>query len=298
MRTTLAILLLLLSLIAAGCIDNPPASAATAPGQAAMATLEASEDGAINVLVTDDSFAPIAGAGVGILESSLQATTDAAGRVRLSGLPAGLYTVAAQQLGFSSATRRVDLAAGDTVDVAFQLTPITIIDAYHETYIFEGFITCGAGLIQVRLITVCGRTGTGTPAGDVNVDPNHKDEYKHPVQPGIVGLVGELVWTSTAPLSAKEFTLDLYKGWICVPFCEWDEEYGGETGASPVVTRIDEPLEGIDKPDTEVSFVVGVPGQSDEPPFVIFIIQQEYTIYSTHFYGEAPPEDFVARPDA
>lgn len=110
--------------------------------------------------------------------------------------------------------------------------------------------------------------------------------------------VGELVWTSSAPLAAKEFTLALYQNWRCTPFCSSDNNYGGTTGKSPVVHRAEGPFAGLKKGPATISHIVGLPGQSADPPFVILVVEQDYNIYSTHFFGDAAPENFSARPDA
>lgn len=287
-----------LAVVLAGCVAGEANPAAGPVNQPAQPVADA-ETGAVSVLVTDDALAPLAGAVVGLLETRDEAVTDASGRAAFNDLAPGTYTVVAQQLGYESAARKTEVAAGVVAEVVFALAPIPVVEAYHTVLIFKGYITCGAGLLVVRLVTVCGTTGYETPVGtyNVTVDPNHKDEFKQEAHPGILMVVGELEWSSSAPLSAQEFTLALYQGWICTPFCSSDFNYGGETGGSPVVLR-SEDLDGVKDQPVTISHIVGVPGSSADPPFVIFIVQQAYTIYSSHFFGELAPEDYAARPDA
>lgn len=161
------------ALVASGCVGGEANSPAAAPGAPSGQPITGAETGVLNVLVADDSLAPIEGAQVGLLEAKMEAATDDAGRAVLAELDPGTYTAVAQKLGYESSAKKVQITAGQATEVVFQLVSLPAVEAYHNTFIFRGHITCGAGLIVVRLITVCGTTGTGTPAGNLTVDPNH-----------------------------------------------------------------------------------------------------------------------------
>lgn len=294
-RSAASAWLLALLVIASGCTagnaDELSGSSASPPPVADPGD----ETGVLSVLVTDDSLAPLEGASVALPDSNSEATTDIGGRASFADLPPGTYTLFVQKLGYESAGRKVEIVAGQTLEISVPLVPVSLVVAYHQTLIFRGHISCGAGLIVVRLITVCGTTGS--PAGNITVDPNHKDEFRQTGVPELQMIVGELVWSSTAALTAKEFTLGLYQNWRCTPFCSSDNNYGSATGKSPVVHRAEGPFAGLKKGPATISHIVGLPGQSAEPPFVIFVVQQDYWIYSTHFFGDPAPEAFTASPD-
>lgn len=207
----------------------------------------------------------------------------------------GTYTLLVQRLGYESVARRVSVAADATVEVAIRLVPIAVEEAYHLTFIFRGHITCSAGLIAVRLITVCGTTGT--PVGNVTVDPNEKNEFRQNGTPALKTVVGEVVWVANAPFAAKALQLNLYQNWRCTPFCSSDHQYGSAGGPSPLVLRSSAPFAGLKQKPATISHFVAVAGSTSDPPFIILVFQQDFNFYSTHFFGAEAPEDFAARPD-
>jgi hypothetical protein len=287
------IIALILTLTAlAGCVsgDDDPA-----PTDLRGAEAFDDETGGVAGVVLDDEDRPVPGAQVALLDLGLETTASQEGRFTLRNAPVGSHTLAAQALGYDTASQRVTVEAGRTTETLLQLTPIVVVEPRHETLIFEGHITCGMGLIVTRIVTGCGTTGT--PVGPVTVDPNEKNEFIQEATPEHMTIVAEVSWTPAAALAAREFDVDLYKGWVCTPFCSWDEHYGSQQGPSPVTLVAEGPFDGIDEP-SDVSHIVSVPSDEDDPPFVIIVIQQDFTLYSTHFFGLPAPDGFSARPDA
>lgn len=77
--------------------------------------------GTIDALVTDTSLAPIEGATVSIIGSSVLAVTLQNGRVQIRTVPEGRHHLSIQRLGYRPLFAAVDVAAGDTVRSSFTL---------------------------------------------------------------------------------------------------------------------------------------------------------------------------------
>lgn len=93
---------------------------AAAPAAAQQAgTLE-------GTVVTAAAGEPVAGATVQ-LEGARQAVTDAAGRFRIGGLPAGAYTVVARRVGFADGRASAQVAAGGTSSVRIALAEQSLL---------------------------------------------------------------------------------------------------------------------------------------------------------------------------
>lgn len=292
-RGLLVIVLLVPAVALAGCVGSETEALGGPGAESAAAD---SESGVVRGIVTTDEQSPLEGALVALVEVGLENRTDESGLFVLRGVAPGDYTLAVQKLGFESAASRVQVEAGQTVERSITLAAIQVADPFHETLIFEGHMTCGMGLIVVTIVTGCGTTGT--PVGNVTVDPNEKNIFDQVAQPGLLSVVGELVWTQAAAVAATELELDLYSGWTCTPFCSVDEDYGGTQGPSPVVLVVTDEFDDIEEEPITIQHVVSVDSQEDDPPFVIIVLQQDFTLYSTHFFGEPAPEGFAARPDA
>lgn len=277
----------------AGCVGGDAPGAESSPDDVEPDA----ETGVVRGIVTTDEQTPLGGALVALVDVGIENVTDDSGRFVLGGVPAGAHTLAIQKLGFESAAKRVDVAAGQTVELAIEVVAIQVVEPYQETFIFEGHITCAMGLVVVTIVTGCGETDTGTAVGNITVDPNEKAIFDQPGRPGLLNVVGEMVWTQAAAFAATELNLDLYRGWYCDPFCSVDEDYGNAAGPSPVVL-VSEDFDDIEDTPVTIQHVASVDSQSDDPPFVIIVLQQDFTLYSTHFFGEPAPEGFAARPDA
>lgn len=95
---------------------------ALAPLGGAGAAHGQEETSALLVTVTSHgSGRPVMGARVSVVGTGIAAATDAAGRLRIAGVPSGVQTVEVRRLGYSTRLRLVDLEAGRSVPVAFQL---------------------------------------------------------------------------------------------------------------------------------------------------------------------------------
>ena len=78
--------------------------------------------GALVVTVTSqESGRPVMGAKVAVVGTSIAATTDAAGKLRVAGVPAGVQTVEVRRLGYATRLKLVRLDPGQTAPLDFVL---------------------------------------------------------------------------------------------------------------------------------------------------------------------------------
>lgn len=83
----------------------------------------AQQPGTVSGRVTDAANkAPLAGARISIVGTTLTTSTNADGRYRLTGVPAGAQTIRAYQIGYSAGTKAVTVAAGDNPGQDFALS--------------------------------------------------------------------------------------------------------------------------------------------------------------------------------
>lgn len=243
----------------------------------------------LTVLVTDDSLTPLEDVTVQVRETEHQKTTNADGVARFAFNESGSYTIDAQRLGFESQSKRADVPANGEARVEFQLPAIRVAEAFHETYIYEGFMACGGGLVAVAFTSGCN-------------DSNHQVAFDTNVTTDVQTIIGEMVWEQTSSLSAEQLRMTMGINEDCSSFCEYEEEYVDEQGSSPVYTRADADFDGItDNEEEELIPVrqrVWTPFSSDGTVPVIIVIQQPFQIHTTVFYGEEAQNGFSALPDA
>lgn len=103
---------------AAGLAAPRAAPLADASAEARQKTADSST--VVTGRVTDEAGAPLANVQVAVAGTALGTLTDAAGRFRISSVPAGEHVVAAQLLGFETAAQRLAVA-GDSTAVSFRL---------------------------------------------------------------------------------------------------------------------------------------------------------------------------------
>lgn len=284
--------------LVSGCVGSGDAAT---PAGGADSVPRVAEPGTarIDVLVTDDAFAPLEGVAVVVSETQQSVATAADGRVAIVGLAPGSYTLFAQRLGFESGAKRVDLEADAVASVHFQLQPLALVDAYHLTLVLRGYMACGGGLVIVAF-TFCGTYTQPTPVGNVTLpplDPNHRVFFDQDGTPQHKSIVAELVWTPGAALAATAMQLQLWQNHRCYPVCDPEYDYGGAEGRSPVVLLSDGPFKGLKEGPATITHTVWTPFSTPDPPYVVLTVQQTFMLYSTHFFGLDAPEDFAARPD-
>lgn len=89
-----------------------------------------SAGGVIDGLVTDSALAPLNGAAVTILQTTLRVETGESGRFRIVRIPAGSYLLTVRHLGFAPVASVVTVEPDDTLRLSFMLQPsIPVLDA-------------------------------------------------------------------------------------------------------------------------------------------------------------------------
>lgn len=105
----------------------------------------AQAQGTVVGTITDTAGQPLSGVQVVAVGTQRGALTGADGRYTIAGVPAGERQIRATSLGYRAETRRIDLAAGETVTVDFQLaTSAVALD--------EIVVTGTAGGVERRAI--------------------------------------------------------------------------------------------------------------------------------------------------
>ena len=135
--------LLLVSIVLAGCSDDPPSAATQDEGvfagldESAEAT---STTGAIAGVVVDEAIRPVPRANVTLVAAGKNVTTDDEGRFAFEGLEPGTYFLDAAAHRFAKAQVSADVAAGEVSTVRILIARLTTVEPYQQTLNFEGFI--------------------------------------------------------------------------------------------------------------------------------------------------------------
>lgn len=136
MRSRIAALLLIGLLALAGCAAKDPgpaqASATSAPASATVGDGAPEDTGVLRGLVVDDETVPIPGATVGLTKLDAEVKTDEQGRFEFLGVPLGKTDIVAAKLGYDSVSKRVDVVAGEPMEITLALQPLAVDEAYVE----------------------------------------------------------------------------------------------------------------------------------------------------------------------
>jgi hypothetical protein len=280
-------LLVVVGVVFSGCVASD-AKVANDPADPAVAPPPSDTEGQIRGTVTDDALTPIAGAQIGILNSDPQVvvTTNAAGQFTLVGLVPGTYAVAAQSLGHESATRSVEVLAGQVTDISFVLTEVAVRgEARYQTLIGQGYFACGAYLV----VTSWGNL-------DVCVWDDHQPrfEFEAPKE-GLVAILQEVIWTQSTGLTAQELQVYLEYKPVCDPFCDSEKTFASSSGSSPIRNYVDVEGELDDMEEDPVPLASMTFPDGHDTPVIVF--QQRMTHYITLIWGDHLPESFTAIPD-
>jgi hypothetical protein len=84
--------------------------------------------GVIDGRVSDEGFAPIAGAIVEIVHPAIRVETGESGRFQLLAVPPGQYLVVVRKLGYRPVVGVVELPASDTVRIDYTLEKLSMLD--------------------------------------------------------------------------------------------------------------------------------------------------------------------------
>lgn len=293
MRGSLVVLTLAMVAISAlsGCSSKT--STATATGtDGQLNTDQAIQDinvkatsttGIIRGVVVDAAIHPIVGAMVSVQtkEKVLYANTTSNGAFGFGNLQPGTYFVRAHKLGYGDQQASADVKAGDSTP---QLTKILLLpDAsasrpYAVLDSWKGFLQCGAG----EGATNSTPDPTNQVPNGVGVNPcafTGSDNVHIVIMDRMPTVAqAELVWTNTQSagddLSINYFLDGSGTG-----------SFKQKSGTSPVIISANgTEINNANKGDLNLTVRV-FPGSSG--PAVV-VVQQEFTIYTTVFYGFEP----------
>lgn len=308
-RDALAMTIAMLTVSLAGCVGGGgPADAADDP----TGPVDFSEDtGAIQGVVLDTEQVPLADAHVGLPDLDRTAATDENGAFSFSNVPPGTHTLFAQRLGYESVGQRVNVVAGDVIDVQITLSVIPVEEPYQIEIIQDGLFGCGVRVDPVIGVAVCGVLS-------LYLNLTQYDQFlltwelPEPTDPWETG-VFETEWESNQILGRG---LRVY--WEVLG-CSNDEDFRFDRteGVNPIIARSDaEDIEDIiengqeddpscnDAPENcheEACFLqsrtFAAANTTGQDVDVGFTFQQRYRQYLSAFYYEAAPEDYSAIPD-
>lgn len=315
-RASLAAGLLLVAALA-GCSDGDGKLDAS---DGATATT-----GILRGLVVDEAIRPIADAQVRATAEGkdLNATTDAGGLFRWTGLEPGAYVVEVSKPFYAPHRQAVVVQAGvDEPELArFQLVFEPASVPFAQVYQYDGFFECGSNIVRAcsqpniaTWIVLCAQTGIclGNVTNDRSLLFQHIDGPPSFLQ-------SELVWKETLP-TATEFTLLMGGG--------TEEElrsgvnlpaYNITSGPSPLLGRVtnhegpdawckrvpDPPCEDPVLNNSGIGLTRALLVQVDAGPSIKtplcgtitpcavgYSMQQPFTMYTTAFYGYEPPDEW------
>ncbi|HEX9816136.1 MAG TPA: carboxypeptidase-like regulatory domain-containing protein [Candidatus Thermoplasmatota archaeon] len=297
---------LLLMAAVSGCVaEGAPAVAAP---EAQPAEFDETTGG-IEGLVHDDNFLPVSNAIVALGDlPEIQGTTDEGGRFSFSHVPAGEHTLFVSALGYESAGKSIEVAAGIVTQMDFILVVIPIETPFYEIKTLSGLFGCGTSwrpAVVYSGIAICG-------ALDIVGDPTNADNFllvwqtTGPVEAWSAA-VFETVWTSN-----QAFGSGLSVNWEkngCANVA--DARFVRTAGHSPLRARLagEEFAEKMDNVtdnscSDECTFddcrlmtrVFSMPDTlgASSPADVGFTFQQVFHQYLTEFYYDDGPETFSA----
>lgn len=277
----------------AGC-SGGDGDAASTDGPSGPADLDDTK-GTVVGLVQDEELSPVANATVAIVEAGVETTTDASGTFRLTNVPEGAHTLFVQKLGFESIGKTVAVVAGGTAEITITLERLPTQEPYHEVFQQTKKVDWG-----VRVVPAVG----GLAGGDQSWDYETSDRTDV-----MQDMFIEMEWEGTQALAGGmrlRVEVDGEANNLDYTFCvlEGDSPLTCLTGVSAsennITKIIDNDHSDCPADDTcEIQWrgFTGTGNTGQDADFGV-MVDQEFTVYTTHFYYGAMPEGFSARPDA
>lgn len=283
----LRVLPVALAVLLAGCVNDAfsPLGGERPAAQDAPADLppgelpDRSTPGQLKGVVTSEALVPLRGANVTLLSLNRTILTGEDGAFHFAGLPNGRTLVYAQAAGHFGKTQAATIRNGTVVTLDFRLTPLPVVEPYHESVELAGLIACDGVAI--------GPTGK-QEVHCGSADPNDKRVLEMEIGPKAKSIIVEVVWTPVVPTAkALRFRLET------VGFGASDAVLANATG--PSVLRLEIASPSLEKyyPGGGTVRVVADPAPSiageESGTDAGFAAQQTFTVYLTTFY-HAPAE--------
>lgn len=273
-----ALALLVLALVAAGCVGSDAASVGSAVDRLTGPTEEElrATPGSIEGLVLTPSLAPIPGARVTLLRENVSTTTDGGGFFRFASLANGAYLVAAEAEGYEARAAQATATNGTVFELNLTLAPSPRLDPFVEERELAGLLACG-----VETDTPEGRRSLACSGAD----PNHRDRFEVDLLPDAQGLVVELVWDAEGNPGASRLVLELET----VGYGALDESLGAAQGEGGYARlEVDPALLAKYYPEggRYRAIVRLAPG---DPPSVAYAFGTPFTLYASAFHHAPAP---------
>ncbi len=282
-----------LGVMLSGCFGGS-GDAAETDGPAGPADIDDTA-GTVVGLVQDDEFTPVANATVAIVQAGLETTTDESGTFTLTNVPEGSHTLFVQKLGYESIGKTVAVVAADTTEITITLEGLPTQEPYHETFDQTKKVDWG-----VRIVPQVG----GYAGGDQSWDYETSDRTD-----AMQDMFIEMEWEGTQALAAGmrlRVEVDGEANDLDYTFCvlEGDSPLTCLTGVSAsednITKIIDNDHSDCPADDTcEIQWrgFTGTGNTGQDADFGV-MVDQEFTVYTSHFYYGPMPAGFSARPDA
>jgi hypothetical protein len=289
----LLLLAVLLGSLLAGC------SSKATPQQDAA---QSATTGTLRGVVVDSAIRPLGGVVVTLRAGSdktmIVNTTDS-GLFRFEDVPAGIQVVKAHRVGYLDVQLQVPVQAGVMEPNETKVT-LAIDPSYTKPYVqqpfkFQGIMECSVmanapqpvGHTAVAVCAVPGQTAGASLADD-------KFIAVHPLDAGRPQFVqSELIWSPSGPLAnqlqlyldERNKTASMGAGQNGVTTGYYELEHA--SGRSPVVVHVEGPA--VQRLGQGYDLQLRVFAWYDDPQPVGAVFQQEFTLFSTVFYGFSPP---------
>jgi hypothetical protein len=247
--------------------------------------------GAIAGQVTDDEGLPVAAAQVAVTELELLTTSDASGRFVFSDVAPGAYTLAVQSLGYESKATRVTVEAGATVETAFVLSAIRLEEPWVQVMQQAGHIDWGARIespVESR----------GYAGGDLVHEWELEDRTDR-----LRAMYVEMTWEDTQALAGGmrlRVEVEGEANNLDYTFCVIDSTSPGVCHVTDNITMILE--NGHDDCNEEECAIqyrafTATKNTNLDVDFGV-MLDQDFTVWASHFFNQDMPQGYAARPDA
>jgi hypothetical protein len=279
----LAYAVVALAVVFAGC-TNAPTHTAT-PSNTLPSTIVhggGDNDTGIHGQVRNDELSPIKGAKVGLVELSLQLSSNDEGAFDFKALPAGKYRLVAEAIGYEGpVAKAVEVVAGSTAQVQFTMTPLPVVTPYNLTTQFRGRVACGlAGVSPCAAMGLLDLVNQPDPSGNKQ---GMNWTYKDGAYPDAV--VIEVVWKPVTGASGQKLSWEFFTS--TDGLSRQDVSATGTNSGSPIYVNA-----------TQAQLKAAKAKYNSDFQFILYpdsgaaTVQQDFTIYRTDFYNGPAPTGF------
>ena len=293
---TLTLLALLGFALLAGC-------SAKSAGTATQSLAPTATTGSIRGVVVDSAIRPLPGVLVTLragADKTSTVNTTASGLFRFDGVPAGSQVLKAHRTGYLDVQLPVQVEAAIAEPNETKVT-LAIDPSYQKPFVqpfqYKGIMECSAvvnapapvGRAAVAACALPGQTtGQSTPVEDKFLVVHTLDSGK----PRFVQ--SELVWEASGPFAGSLLLYMDERNHTASPTVGTTGAQTGYSelehaaGPSPVIVHVQD--EAVDRLGRGYDLQLRVFAWYQDPVPVGAVFQQSFTLYSTAFYGFAPPE--------